>query len=225
MSKLIVMLTYRDETVLNAKEVFALCKDLPIEFWGFKNIGLPLPKMKDLVNDMKEAGKVTFLEVVTLEEKECIEGAHMAVECGFDYLLGTVYYPSVHEYAQQHHLKYLPFCGTISGHPSILHGSDEEIINDALRLESLKVDGTDLLAYRHKNDPKALIKKLVHTLTMPVIVAGSVGSFERIDVVNSLNPWAFTIGTALFDGEFTNDFAIKAQLEAVIQHINLKEGM
>jgi hypothetical protein len=39
-SQLIVMLTQNDITVGNAQEVFESCKDLPINFWGFKNVGI-----------------------------------------------------------------------------------------------------------------------------------------------------------------------------------------
>ena len=39
---------------------------------------------------MKECGKTTFLEVVAYTEAECLEGAKMGVECGVDYLMGTM---------------------------------------------------------------------------------------------------------------------------------------
>lgn len=161
MSELIVMLTYNDETVSNAKEVFKDCKDLPVKFWGFKNIGLPVDQMKDLVDDMKAAGKTTFLEVVTLAEKECLEGARMAITCGFDYLLGTVYFKSVGKYCKDNHLKYLPFCGKVWGHPSILGGTADEMVADAERLKAAGCQGTDLLAYRHTDDPEKIIEAIV----------------------------------------------------------------
>jgi len=37
------------------------------------------------------------LEVVAYTEKECIEGAKMAVECGCDILMGTIFFDSVNE--------------------------------------------------------------------------------------------------------------------------------
>ena len=49
MPKLIVMLTYHDQTVPNAVEIFEDCKHLPVECWGFKNIGLPVPDRKSVV--------------------------------------------------------------------------------------------------------------------------------------------------------------------------------
>ncbi len=216
MSELIVMLTYNDVTVENAKEVFDSCKDLPVSYWGFKNIGLPLPQMKELVSMMKSEGKTTFLEVVTLDEAACLQGAETALSCGFDYLLGTVFFPSVNTYTREHGIRYLPFCGNISGHPSILSGSIQEIVDDALRLQSEGVQGLDLLAYRHKEDPENLIREIVAGINIPVVVAGSISSFERIHIVQDLNPWTFTIGTALFEKKFTDKPSFRDQLKAVI---------
>jgi hypothetical protein len=223
MSKLIVMLTYNDETVKDAKEIFNSCRDLPVEFWGFKNIGLPLDQMKTLVNDMKAAGKTTFLEVVTLSETDGLEGAKMAVECGFDYLLGTVFYPSVVGYCKRMNLRYLPFCGKVYGHPSILEGTPEEIAADAIRLQAAGCHGTDLLAYRNKTKPEEVIRILVEKVDFPVVVAGSISSFEQIDTVQRLNPWTFTIGSALFEGKFGPDKSFRGQLKAVYGYMGEKQ--
>lgn len=220
MSKLIVMLTQNDETVSNSKEIFASCKDLPVEFWGFKNIGLSIDQMKDLVDDMKAAGKTTFLEVVTLSEKDCLDGAKMAKTCGFDYLLGTVFYQSVIDYCKKNDIKYLPFCGKVSGHPSVLGGSPEEITADAKRLQDAGCQGTDVLAYRNPNNPEKIIEHLVKNIDFPIVVAGSISSFERIDIVQKLNPWTFTIGSALFDGKFGSDKTFYGQLKAVCNHMS-----
>ena len=38
--ELIVMLTNNDKTVIDAVEVFESCKDLPVQKWGFKDVGL-----------------------------------------------------------------------------------------------------------------------------------------------------------------------------------------
>jgi hypothetical protein len=222
MSKLIVMLTHNDETVKNAKEIFNECKDLAVDFWGFKNIGLPLGQMKDLAGAMKDAGKTTFLEVVTLSEEECLEGARMAVECKFDYLLGTVFYPSVIEHCKKMGVKYLPFCGKVYGHPSILEGTPDEIANDAMKLQAAGCHGTDLLAYRNKEQPEEVARTLVKKVNFPVVVAGSIDSFERIDAVQKINPWTFTIGSALFEGKFGPAKTFREQLKAVRDHMDGK---
>ena len=80
--KLVVMLTYNDVTVKNAYEVFDECKDLPVENWGFKNVGLPKEEMKRLVSHMKAHGKTTYLEVVTYDEPSCMEAAKTATRKG-----------------------------------------------------------------------------------------------------------------------------------------------
>ena len=90
--KIIIMLTHNDVTVSNADEVFEENKELDIKNWGFKDVGLEPDRMKSLCGKMREAGKTTFLEVVTYTEEECMRGAKLAVECGFDYLLGTLFF-------------------------------------------------------------------------------------------------------------------------------------
>src|SRR5574339_705804 len=96
--ELIVMLTHHDETVPDSLELFERLKDLPIAHWGFKDVGLPPKEMQAVVTAMKAAGKTTFLEVVTLSEENGMQGARLAVDLGFDILMGTVFYPSIADY-------------------------------------------------------------------------------------------------------------------------------
>ncbi|MCS6907943.1 MAG: hypothetical protein RML93_08695, partial [Anaerolineales bacterium] len=121
--ELIVMLTHNDVTVSNALELFEQSKHLPVQHWGFKDVGLPPQQMKELVRRMKDAGKVTYLEVVSLSEEEGLRGAQIALEAGFDVLMGTVYFDSIHEYLKGKPIKYYPFPGHVHSHPSILDGT------------------------------------------------------------------------------------------------------
>ena len=143
------MLTHHDVTVKDAGEIFEQCKDLPVKFWGFKNVGLPKDEMKKVAGAMKAAGKTTFLEVVTYDEASCLDGAQTAIDCGFDYLMGTVYYDSVAKLLKENGMAYLPFVGKVSGSPSILEGTNEEIIQNAKDLMAKGIKGFDILAYRH----------------------------------------------------------------------------
>ena len=211
------MLTHNDVTVQNARQIFESCVDLPIEHWGFKDIGLMPDEISKLVGAMKEAGKTTFLEVVTLNEDECMRGAQIAVDNGFDYLMGTVFYDSVFQYLQNQRKKYFPFCGQIVGHPSKLKGTPEEIVYDAFSLQLKGVDGLDLLAYRHMTSAEEIAIKVVANLKIPVVVAGSIDSFERINFVKDLQPWGFTIGSAFFDKRFLADGSFKDQLITVYE--------
>lgn len=128
LEKIIIMLTHNDKTVPDAIEIFDENKDLPIQYWGFKDVGMEPAKMKILCDKMHEAGKTAFLEVVSYSEEECMRGAKLAVDCGFDYLLGTLYYDSVAAYIKEHGLKYCPFAGKVSQSPSILEGTVEEML-------------------------------------------------------------------------------------------------
>ncbi|MBI9108858.1 MAG: hypothetical protein JEZ04_19100 [Spirochaetales bacterium] len=216
---LIVMLTNNDETVSNALEVFKSCADLPVKFWGFKDIGLPKTEMKSLVENMRSVGKETFLEIVSLSESECLDGAKLAVECGFDYLMGTVYFESVFLYLKKNRKAYFPFCGRIEGHPSILKGTPEEITEDAYVLQQKGVQGVDVLAYRHESDAEKVSELIVERLDIPVVIAGSISSFDRIDVMKRINPWAFTIGTAYFDKKFVKNGTFREQVIASYDYL------
>ncbi len=216
---LIVMLTHNDVTVPNAKEVFQSCADLPVSHWGFKNVGLPVEEMKDLVKTIKAAGKVAYLEVVSYTEEECLAGAKIAIECGFDYLMGTLYFPSVAQLVKNSNTKFLPFCGEVWGSPSVLGNSIEGIIEDAERLKNLGVDGIDLLAYRFTGDATELIKQFSRKVEIPLVIAGSIDSFERLDFMNQIHPWGFTMGSALFKQKFVEAASFRENLICVVEYL------
>jgi len=215
-SKIIIMLTHNDKTVENALEVFESCKDLPVQFWGFKDVGVPKEEMIKIINAMKAAGKTTFLEVVSYSEEECMRGAKLAVELGYDYLMGTVYHQSVFDYLATQNIKFLPFCGQVSGSPSILEGTFDEIIDDAKGLLGKGVDGIDLLAFRHA-DGAGLAEAYCKAIDKPVVIAGSINSPERIAFINKIDPWAFTMGSALFTENFAPGKSFRENLEEVIR--------
>ncbi|RCK72387.1 MAG: 4-hydroxythreonine-4-phosphate dehydrogenase [Anaerolineae bacterium] len=213
--ELIVMLTHNDVTVSNAIELFEQSKHLPVQHWGFKDVGLPPEQMKDLVRRMKEAGKVTYLEVVSLSEAEGLRGAQIAVEAGFDILMGTVYFDSIHQYLKDKPVKYYPFPGHVHSHPSILDGTIEEIVRHAQQLEAKGVDGMDLLAYRYVGDARQLLKEVVAATHVPIVSAGSVASFQRIAEIWEAGAWGFTIGSAFFEGKFVPGGDFTQNIKAV----------
>lgn len=199
---LIVMLTYNDFTVDNAEQIFESCINSKAQFWGFKEHPLPLDRMKSLFAKMKECGKTTFLEVVAYSEEEGLEGARIAKECGCDVLMGTIFHDSINEYCKEHNLKYMPFVGEITGRPSVLNGTIEDIIAEAQEYIRKGAYGIDLLGYRFTGDAPLLNKMLVANVQAPVCLAGSVDSYQRLDEVRDAAPWSFTIGSAFFDNKF-----------------------
>lgn len=213
--ELIVMLTHQDMTVKNANELFEECKDLPVTHWGFKDVGLPHEQMKELVRRMKVEGKVTYLEVVSLSEEDGLVGAKLAVEAGFDILMGTVYFDSIHQFLKDKPIKYYPFPGHVHSHPSILDGTIEEIVNHAISLQSTGVQGLDLLAYRYVGDARKLLLDVVKATNIPIVCAGSIATFQRIAEVWEANSWGFTIGSAFFDMKFVPGGSFKENIQAV----------
>jgi hypothetical protein len=215
----ILMLTYNDETVTNASSIFKDCKNLPVSHWGFKDVGLPPTKMKELFYDMKKAGKTTYLEVVSLTEEEGLKGAKLAVESGCDVLMGTVFFDSILNYVHDKPIKYYPFPGQITGHPSILKGTIAEIVAHAKFLESKGVQGLDLLTYRFQGDAPLLLKKVVDEVSIPIVSAGSIESIQRILEVKKTGAWGFTIGSALFDKKFSSKGSFAENIQVVTNWI------
>jgi hypothetical protein len=211
----ILMLTYNDQTVKNALELFGECKDTPVTHWGFKDVGLPPAEMKRLVAEMKNAGKTTYLEVVSLSEAEGLAGAKLAVEAGFDVLMGTVFYDSILAFLKGKPIKYYPFPGHVYSHPSILDGSIEEIVKHARFLEGRGVQGMDLLSYRYVGDAPELLRQVVKATKVPIVSAGSIESYKRLAEVWDARTWGFTIGSALFDQKFVAKGSFKDNILAV----------
>lgn len=218
--ELIVMLTHNDKTVNNAKEVFEAAKDANAKYWGFKEVGIPISEMKELVSEMKKAGKFTFLEVVAYTQEDCVKGAAIAVACGFDALMGTLYFDIVKEITDAAEMEYYPFVGKIEGRPSVLKGTIEGIIEEGNDLAKNKgVAGIDLLGYRFEGDAIKLNEEFVKAIDVPVCLAGSVNTYERLDEVKATEAWAFTIGGAFFENKFKGG-SFKDQIDDVVSYIS-----
>jgi len=213
--ELIVMLTYQDKTVPDALELFQRTKDYPVTHWGFKDVGLPPKEMQAVATAMKASGKTTFLEVVSLSEEDGLRGARLAVDSGFDILMGTVFYPSIGDYLKDKPIQYYPFPGHVHGHPSILDGTIADIVAHACELESYGVHGLDLLTYRFTGNAPRLLSQVVQATRVPVVSAGSIASFERITEVWDSGAWGFTIGSAFFEKKFVPDGSFEKNVLAV----------
>jgi len=173
--------------------------------------------MKALVREMKDANKTTYLEVVSLSEEEGLRGAKIAVEAGFDILMGTVLFDSILKYLKDKSLKYYPFPGHIFGHPSIMDGTIEEVVAHARLLESKGVSGMDLLSYRYTGDAHKLLMEVVKATHVPIVSAGSIDSYKRMAEVWRAGAWGFTIGSALFDKKFVPNGSFKENTLAVCE--------
>lgn len=205
--ELIVMLTWHDVTVQNAKEIFLECKDAPASHWGFKIEGTTPESMADLIKCMKEHGKTVYIEVLAMEEEKCLDAARLCVETGVDHLLGTIYYESVAKVCEEAGIAYSPF--TALAEDSRLRGSIESIVESAKADLERNITGITISAFRYVDgDPVEMLKNLDLAMEKPFRLAGSVNSFERIDFLKTLpNLAAFTVGGAFFEGKFGGTFA------------------
>ena len=218
--QLVVMLTWQDKTVEDAYRIFDASKNSDAKYWGFKEEPLPPDQMKELYDYMHSCGKTTSLEVVAYTEEECVAGARLAAACGVDYLMGTLYFDSVNDICKASGIRYMPFVGQVSLRPSILEGTAEGMIEEAKRYIDKGVYGIDLLGYRYTGDAVSLNRQFVSAMSglqVPVCVAGSVNSYQRLDELLDIRPWSFTIGGGFFEHCFGDTF--EEQINNVCQHM------
>jgi NAD(P)H-dependent flavin oxidoreductase YrpB (nitropropane dioxygenase family) len=219
MVEFIFMLTHSDMTIPNAIEVFKETKETGVKCIGFKDIGLPKDKLTELVQMMKKKKIKTFLEVVSGSEEENLRSAKVALELGVDYLIGGTYPKQTLPLVKGSGIKYFPYIGKIVGHPCLLRGTISEIVDDAKKVEKIGADGINLLAYRYDGDVKRLITSVKKAVRVPLIIAGSIDSYERVrEMVNS-GVWAFTIGGAVLDKKFVPQGTLSDQVKAVLKEM------
>jgi len=218
MTEFIFMETYNDMTRSDAIKVYKEIRNTKLKFIGFKDIGLPLEKLKELHSMMKDDGRTTFLEVVSASEKETIRSTKVAIELGVDYLIGGTYIESTLPLIKNTEIKYFPYVGKIIDHPCKLRGSIQEMVDDTKKVKEKGIPGINLLAYRYNGDIDKLMEK-VSAVALPMIVAGSIDSYERVNKMKELGVWAFTIGGAIFDKKFVSNGSLKDNINAVLKEI------
>lgn len=217
--EIIVMLTHNDVTVDNARDVFRESADLPVQYWGFKDAGMTPQEMEQLAGDLKDAGKIPVLEVVSFDEKELVEASELAIACGMEYFTGSFFSAAVAKRVKEAGLRYFPFCGDVGGSPIALRGTPQSIAQHAQEIRDQGADGVDLVAYRYtEGDPVALAQSVADNLGHDnVIVAGSINSLERIERMHHIKPFAYTMGGALFEGVFAPGASFRDNLQRVVE--------
>jgi hypothetical protein len=213
----IFMLTRNDETLADAREVYASVAAAGVRHFGCKDVGLPRRELEALLSDIESNGHTSYLEVVSESDQATLASARAAAEIRPDYLIGGTLIEPVQEIIAGTGIKFFPYVGRVVGHPCLLRGSIQEIAEDARRVEALGLDGVNLLAYRYDGDVEALVDAVVSTTSLPVIAAGSVDSVERIRALANHGVWAFTIGTAALDGVLLPEEPLQAQLELALE--------
>jgi len=220
--KFIFMLTRQDRTIEDAEERLQEVLSEGVRHIGFKDIGLPLARLHGLVQTLRAANAVIYLEVVSLDEASEIASAQAAIDLGVDVLMGGTRPEAVLPVIRSSGIRYYPFPGRVTGHPSVLEGPIEAIVASARRIAALEgVHGLDLLAYRFQGDAPALIDAVCDSVDKPVYVAGSIDRVERVQTVTQGKAAGFTIGTAALDEAFPSTIpGLQAQIRTILSLIS-----
>jgi hypothetical protein len=220
MSEFVFMLTHNDATVANALDVFGTLRDSGLRYVGFKDVGAPPDVLTELAGAAHQAGMEVMLEIVTTNADDEVRSLHAARQIGVDWVLGGTQPEIGVEALRGSGVRYCPFPGRIVGHPSVLEGTYDEIVEHARRLGATEgVHGLDLLAYRHETlDPLELTRGVVGAIDGPVIVAGSVATMAQIEGIGAAGAWGFTIGGAIFEGRLPGG-SVARQVESVLDAV------
>jgi 4-hydroxythreonine-4-phosphate dehydrogenase len=210
----VFMLTRGDVTIPDARDQLPHALAAGVGHIGFKDIGLPLAEMRALAGEIRSAGAVVYLEMVSLDAEAEAKGARTAVELGVDVLMGGVRPDVVAPIIGGTPVRYFPFPGEVVGHPSRLAGDIASIARSAGDLAARDdVHGLDLLAYRFDGDAPALVSAVCSAAHgKPVIVAGSIDCDARIAAIVAAGAAGFTVGTAALDAVFAAPRGLRDQL-------------
>lgn len=213
----IFMLTHSDKTVADARECLEDVLAAGCRHIGFKDVGLPFDELTRLSRDIKRAGGTSYLEVVSLTRESELHSARAALDFEVDYLLGGTHAADVAPILHGTPIRYFPFPGRVTGHPSVLEGPAQDIAASASTLAGRDdVHGLDLLAYRFAGDVPGMMRDVCRAAGKPVIMAGSVDNEEKIAAVAKAGAAGFTVGTAAFDNCFpAAQSGLRGQVEAI----------
>jgi hypothetical protein len=209
MIEFIFMLTHNDCTVDDAPEVLESLRGSGLRYVGFKDVGATPQRQQELADAAHRLGMEVMLEVVSTSREDELNSLRAARAAGVDWVLGGTNADAGVEVLAGSGIRYCPFPGVISGHPSALSGEIAEIADHAKQLTALDgVHGVDLLTYRHAvADPEQLTR---------AVVAGSVVTKEQIQLLARAGAWGFTIGGAIFERKLPGGDTVAGQVRAVL---------
>ncbi|MGW7363485.1 HisA/HisF-related TIM barrel protein [Streptomyces sp. NPDC054841] len=199
----IFMLTRDDRTVRDCLELVDSLADVGLRHIGFKDVGVDAGTLAALHRRIRATGATSCLEVVSTSRERALDSARMAVDLGVDQLMGGIWAEETLELLRGTGIRYLPFPGTPSGHPTRLGGTPEQVAEQCRRFEAAGCDGVDLLAYRATDaDPMELVRSARAATSGRLVVAGGIDSRERIAALAAAGVDAFTVGSAAMAAAF-----------------------
>lgn len=214
----IFMLTRNDKTIEDADDLIESVLEFGVRHVGFKDIGVSLTTMHALVREIRAAGAVSYLEVVSTTPDAVLKSLEAGRALGVDRILGGTDIAAAKRVLGDLS-GYFPFPGRPVGHPTRLEGSTASVAEHCRTARDLGCGGVDLLAYRATEaEPIELVRTARAALDGGyLIVAGSVNSRSRIHALAEAGADAFTIGSAAFDGSFSPaKGALRSQLQDIL---------
>jgi hypothetical protein len=215
----VFMLTRADQTVPDCLDVLDDIRSLGLTHLGFKDVGVPPEVLAELTRRIRQLGATSYMEVVSTSPEACLRSARVGREIGVDRLLGGTQVEEVLAILAGSATQYLPFPGRPFDHPTKLGGTPQVVEEDCRRFRALGCAGVDLLAYRATEaDPLDLVRAARRGLGDGILlVAGSVGTPDRVRALAAAGADAFTVGSAVFDGSFSPHLgSLRSQLGAVL---------
>jgi hypothetical protein len=214
----IFMLTHNDATVADARDIVDQTAGTGLKYIGFKDVGASVDVLRDVTAAAHDRDLEVMLEIVTTDAADEARSLRNAQSIGVDWVLGGTHPDVGAEALRDTGIKYCPFPGVIEGHPSVLKGELEQIVEHAATLTaSPDLYGVDLLAYRHQTvDPLALTRAVVEAASGPVIVAGSVATLEQVEALEQTGAWGFTVGGGVFEARFPGGRTVREQVETIL---------
>lgn len=218
MIEFIFMLTKDDRTITEAIEVLDSISDTGLRYVGFKDVGADPDRQRDITKRAHDLGMEVMLEVVSTSAEAEANSVRSARAAQVDWVLGGTNPEVGVEILAGTDIRYCPFPGIVTGHPSVLSGSIDEIAASAASLSGTAgVHGVDLLTYRHADaDPEELTRAVVKACDGPLIAAGAVVTRDQIELLDRAGAWGFTIGSAIFNGQMPGAPSVAAQVRTVL---------
>ncbi|MGB3719544.1 MAG: hypothetical protein DIU63_01170 [Proteobacteria bacterium] len=217
----IFMLTHQDRTVEDPLRILDEVASLGLRHIGFKDVGASPRLLAQLTERIREAGAISYMEVVSTDPTGSLHSAEIARDLGVDRLLGGTQVDEVLSVLWGSQTSYFPFAGRPVGHPTRLEGDQTEIESQCQTLIDKGCAGADLLAFRSiQSNPLELIAAARRGLGSRgyLIVAGSINTPEQIRTLRKLGVDAFTIGSAVFDYVFAPGArSVRDQLEGILR--------
>lgn len=217
----IFMLTHQDRTVEDPLRILDEVASLGLRHIGFKDVGASSRLLAQLTERIREAGAISYMEVVSTDPTGSLHSAEIARDLGVDRLLGGTQVDEVLSVLWGSQTSYFPFAGRPVGHPTRLEGDQTEIESQCQTLIDKGCAGADLLAFRSiQSNPLELIAAARRGLGSRgyLIVAGSINTPEQIRTLRKLGVDAFTIGSAVFDYVFAPGArSVRDQLEGILR--------